>query len=92
MSKDRFEFARMASPEEVGEYLSSLAVGLKRGEVNLESGQRRVRLTPPADLKLELQVTRKDRKGRMHIEIGWKRLPASKTAELRVVAGPRPRR
>jgi len=30
-----FEFARLASPEEVAEYLTSLAVGLKRGEVSL---------------------------------------------------------
>lgn len=92
MSKDRFEFARIASPEEVSEYLGSLAAGLKRGEVNLESGHRRVYLATPTDVKLELRVTQKDRKGRIHIAIGWKRLPASRMAELRVVAGPPPRR
>ncbi len=46
MGKERFEFARIASLEEIAEYLTSLAVGLKRGEVTLESGERTLRLTP----------------------------------------------
>jgi len=89
MGKDRFEFARIAGPEEIAEYLTSLAVGLKRGEVSLESGDQRLHLIPGSDLKLELKVASKEHKGKIAIEIGWKRNVAVKTAELRVAVGPR---
>jgi amphi-Trp domain-containing protein len=90
MGKDRFEFARVASPEEVAEYLSSLAVGLKRGELSLESGERALRLTPGANLKLEIKIKQKESKGKIDLEIGWKRADGTRTSELRVAAGPRP--
>jgi amphi-Trp domain-containing protein len=89
MSKDRVEFARIASPEETAEYLSSLAVGLKRGEVSLESGEQRLQLFPAGDIKLELKVTQKERKGQIAIELGWKRQSAPKPAVLRVAIGAR---
>lgn len=92
MGKDHFEFARMASPEEVAEYLSSLAVGLKRGEVSLESGERALRLSPVANVKLEIKVRQKEAKGKIAIEIGWKRSDGARTSELRVTAGPVPGR
>jgi amphi-Trp domain-containing protein len=88
MGKDHFEFARMASPEEVAEYLSSLAVGLKRGELSLESGERTLRLSPASDLKLEIRVKQKEAKGKIELEIGWKRSNGARTTELRVGAGP----
>jgi amphi-Trp domain-containing protein len=91
MAKDHFEFARLASPEEVAEYLTSLAVGLKRGEISLESDDRALRLTPAPSVKLELRVRDKAHKGRLAVEIGWKRQVASKAADLRVVVAPRPR-
>jgi amphi-Trp domain-containing protein len=86
MGKDQFEFARIASPEEVVDYLTSLAVGLKRGEVALESGEQTLRLTPPPDLKLDLKVVQKDHKGKLKLQLGWKRRAATKLAELRVQA------
>ena len=89
MSKEKFEFARIASPEEIAEYLTSLAVGLKRGEVSLESGERTLHLTPPADLKLDLRVRDKDEKGKIVIEIGWKHRTVTRASELGVQAGPR---
>jgi amphi-Trp domain-containing protein len=89
MGKDNFEFARIASPEEVAEYLTSLAVGLKRGEVSLESGERLLHLTPGADLKLELKVKERNEKGKIKIEIGWKRRVAARATDLRVQVGPR---
>jgi amphi-Trp domain-containing protein len=92
MGKDHFEFARMASPEEVAEYLSSLAVGLKRGELSLESGERALRLSPAATLKLEIKVKQKDAKGKIELEIGWKRSNGIRTTDLRVAAGPHPGR
>jgi len=91
MAKDQFEFARLASPEEVAEYLTSLAVGLKRGEVSLESDERALRLTPAPTVKLELKVRDKERKGRIVLEIGWKRHVSSKAADLRVEVPPRSR-
>ena len=89
MGKDKFEFARIASPEEVAEYLTSLAVGLKRGEVSLESGKRTLRLNPVADLKLELKVKDRDDKGKVEIEIAWKQRSLTTAADLRVDIGPR---
>jgi amphi-Trp domain-containing protein len=89
MGKDNFQFARIASPEEIAEYLTSLAVGLKRGEVSLESGERALHLSPPSDVKLQLKVREKEHKGRVEIEIGWKRSMAARTTELRVMVGPR---
>lgn len=90
MGRNSFQFARIASPEEVAEYLTSLAVGLKRGEVSLESGDRNLRLTPGPDVKLEIKVVQKDHKGEIELEIGWKRPSGVKTSELRVGVGPRP--
>ena len=92
MAKNNVQFARIASPEEIAEYLTSLAVGLKRGEVSLESGDRSLHLSPASDLKLELKAGQKERKGRIEIEIGWKRSTATKTTELRVAVGQRPSR
>lgn len=92
MAKDHFEFARVASPEEVAEYLSSLAVGLKRGELSLESGDRALRLNPAATVKLEIKVKQKESKGKIELEIGWKRSDGTRTTDLRVAAGPRPGR
>ena len=91
MAKEQFEFARLASAEEVAEYLTSLAVGLKRGEVALESEERALRLTPAPSLKLELKVRNKERKGRLVLELGWKRQVSSKAADLKVEVAPRPR-
>jgi amphi-Trp domain-containing protein len=92
MGKEHFEFARMASPEEVAEYLSSLAVGLKRGELSLESGERALRLSPAANLKLEIKVKQRDTKGKIELELGWKRSNGIRTTDLRVAAGPHPGR
>jgi amphi-Trp domain-containing protein len=92
MAKNSVQFARIASPEEIAEYLTSLAVGLKRGEVSLESGDRSIHLSPASDIKLELKASQKEHKGRVVLEIGWKRSTATKTSELRVAVGQRPAR
>jgi amphi-Trp domain-containing protein len=92
MAKNSVQFARIASPEEIAEYLTSLAVGLKRGEISLESGERSLHLSPASDVKLELRAEQKEHKGRIELEIGWKRSTATKTSELRVSVGPRPGR
>jgi amphi-Trp domain-containing protein len=89
MGKDKFEFARIATPEEIAEYLTSLAVGLKRGEVSLESGERTLRLAPGPDMRLEIKVAQKEHKGKLELEIGWKRQAVTKAPELRVAVGPR---
>ena len=92
MAKNSVQFARIASPEEIAEYLTSLAVGLKRGEISLESGERSLHLSPTSDVKLELKAGQKEHKGRISLKIGWKRSTGSKTSELRVAVGPRPSR
>lgn len=76
----------------MAEYLSSLAVGLKRGELSLESGERALRLSPAANLKLEIKVKQKEAKGKIELQIGWKRSGGARTSDLRVAAGPHPAR
>jgi amphi-Trp domain-containing protein len=88
MGKDRFEFARIASADEIAEYLTSLAEGLKRGEVSLESGERTLRLVPPADVKIGLKVKQKDHKGKIKLEIGWKQGASPRASELLVQTAP----
>jgi amphi-Trp domain-containing protein len=90
MGKDSFRFARIGSREEVAEYLDSLGQGLKRGEVSLESGERMLHLVPVAELKIELKVKDRDEKGKVTIEIGWKRKTTTRAADLAVRTAARP--
>ena len=90
MGKDSFRFARIGSREEVAEYLASLGQGLKRGEVSLESGERVLHLIPAAELKIELKVKDRDEKGKIEIEIGWKRTTSTRAADLAVGTTARP--
>ena len=82
MAKDRFEFGLIGTADEIAEYLTSLATGLKRGEVSLESGERALRLTPASEVKLELKVGTKSQKGRIKLEIGWKRREGARASDL----------
>jgi amphi-Trp domain-containing protein len=84
MGKDSFRFARIGSREEIAEYLGSLGQGLKRGDVSLESGERMLHLVPAAELKIELKVKDRDEKGKITIEIGWKRRTETRAADLAV--------
>jgi len=89
MGKETFEVARIASPEDVADVLRALAGGLRRGEVSLESPKRTLRLTPAADLKLELVIKDQGNKGKIALQIGWKRRGPPKGADLRVAIGSR---
>jgi amphi-Trp domain-containing protein len=92
VARDRFEFALIGSAEEIAEYLRALAAGLRRGEVALESGARALRLVPAGEVKLELRVTAKSRKGRVKVAIAWKRGEGARASDLRVaVDSPSPR-
>jgi amphi-Trp domain-containing protein len=82
MAKETFEFARIGTREEIAEYLASLAQGLKRGEVSLESGERTLRLVPASDVKLELRIKDREEKGKIGLEIGWKRRTATRATDL----------
>jgi amphi-Trp domain-containing protein len=92
MAKDRFEFGLIGSAEEIAEYLTALAAGLKRGEVSLESGERALRLTPPGEVKLELKVATRSPKGRIKVEVGWKRRDGARASDLHVEVDSPPRR
>jgi amphi-Trp domain-containing protein len=84
MAKDRFEFELIGTSDEIAEYLMSLAAGLKRGEVSLESGERALRLAPPGEVKLELKIGTKGHKGKIEVEVGWKRREGTRASDLRV--------
>ena len=89
MGKENFRFARIGSREEVAEYLGSLGQGLKRGEVSLESGERMLHLVPAPEVKIELRVRDREEKGKITIEIGWKRRSSTRAADLTVRTAPR---
>ena len=89
VAKETFELARIASPSEVADYLKSLAAGLARGEVVLESGRQTLHLRPAADLKLEIVVKDREDKGKISIELAWKRRLVAKATDLRVEVGRR---
>jgi amphi-Trp domain-containing protein len=84
MARDRFEFGLIGTAEEIAEYLTSLAMGLKRGDVTLESGARALRLTPAGEVKLGLKVGTKSQKGKIKLEIGWKRRNGARASDLLV--------
>lgn len=88
MGRDGFEFARIGSSDEIAEYVASLAMGLKQGEVSLESGEQTLRLVPASNIKLEMKVKQKDQKGKIDLEIGWKRGTATKATDLRIQISP----
>jgi len=85
IGRTRFEFARIASPDEVAECLTSVAHGLKRGEVSFTSGGLAVRFAPTAGIVVELKATEKGEQGRLRVRIGWKARKKDVTA-LRISA------
>ena len=58
--------------------------------MTLESDDWVLRLSPGTDIKLELKVKRKAKKGKIEIELGWKTSGAARAALLQVHAGVRP--
>ena len=88
MAKEAFELARVGTPAEIAEHLATLASGLERGDVALESRQRTLRLTPAPDVKLVLVVKDRDDRGKISIEIAWRRRSAAAT-DLKVRVGSR---
>jgi len=81
----RFEFARIASPDEVAECLTSIAHGLKRGEVTFTSGGLALRFAPSAGVVVELKASEKGEQGRFRVRIGWK--AKKDVSGLRISAG-----
>lgn len=90
MATETFEFARIASAEEVADYLSSLARSLQGGEVRLESGDHALRLVPAPELKVDVRVRQRESKGSLRLKLGWKRRTTSKAVELQIQVGPLP--
>jgi amphi-Trp domain-containing protein len=86
MPKDTLEFIRIVSPDEAAEYLSSLGLGLKRGRVSLESGDRALHLVPASELKLDLRVKHGEEKGKLFLKIAWKAPVSVRAADLQIGA------
>jgi amphi-Trp domain-containing protein len=64
--------SRVAPAGQVADVLASLAQGVTRGELTLESGGPALRWAPASDLTLELVVTQKEEKGRIALQLVWK--------------------
>jgi amphi-Trp domain-containing protein len=79
--------SRLAPPGQVADVLASLAHGVKRGELTLESGGRALRLVPTSDLTLELVVTQKEEKGRIALQLAWEPVAPRRGQDLRVAVG-----
>jgi amphi-Trp domain-containing protein len=82
--------SRLAAPGQVADVLASLAQGVKRGELTLESGGRALRLVPTSELSLELIVTRKEGKARVALQLAWEPTAPRRGQDLRVAVGRRP--
>ena len=82
----RFEFARIASPDEVAECLTSIAHGLKRGEVTFTSAGLALRFAPSAGVVVELKASEKGEQGRLRVRIGWKARGKRDVSGLRISA------
>jgi amphi-Trp domain-containing protein len=80
--------SRLAAAGQVADVLASLAQGVRRGELTLESGGRALRLCPTSELTLELVVSQKDGKGRIALQLAWKPAPP-RGGDLRVAVGRR---
>ena len=89
VAKETFDLSRTGSPAEIAEHLVALAAGLERGEIALDARQRTLHFTPAPEVKLVLTVKDRDDKGRISIEIAWKRRRAA-ASELKVRTGSRP--
>jgi amphi-Trp domain-containing protein len=81
--------SRLAPPGQVADVLASLAHGVKRGELTLESGGRALRLITTSDLTLELVVTQKEEKGRIALQLAWEPAVPRRGEDLRVAVGRR---
>ena len=86
IGRTRFEFARIASPDEVAECLTSVAHGLKRGEVSFTSGGLVLRFVPSAGIVVELKATEKGGHGGLRVRIGWKARSKKDVTALRISA------
>ena len=84
MAKDRFEFGLAGTADEVADYLLMVAAGLHQGQVSLESGARALRLSPAAEVTLALRVGLNGQKGKITLEIGWRRRERTRASDLRV--------
>jgi amphi-Trp domain-containing protein len=87
--KDTFELTRVGSLDEIAHHLTDLAAGLERGEVSLGSGTDAMRLVPPSEIKVDLRVEEKRGRGKLMLEIRWKR-PAAALSELTIEVRPAP--
>jgi amphi-Trp domain-containing protein len=90
LGKASIHVSRIATPGQAADVLASLAQGVKRGELTLESGGRALRLVVAPDLTLELVVTQKEEKGRIALQLAWKPVAPRRGEDLRVAVGRRP--
>lgn len=84
MARDRFEFGLIGTAEEIADYVLSLAGGLDRGEVSLESGVAALRLWPAAEVKLAVKVRLKAHRGKIKLALAWRCRGRSCARDLRV--------
>jgi amphi-Trp domain-containing protein len=60
-------------PEEIAARLIELAGGLRQGLVSLPGAGRTLRLPVPAEVTLELEIKDRDDRGRITVQLSWKR-------------------
>jgi amphi-Trp domain-containing protein len=90
MGIDTFEYAKIAPPGEIAEYLTSLALGLRHGEVRLEPGDETLDVGPATRLTVEVRAKERDKGGKLRLELGWRQDARTRATELRVNASSEP--
>jgi amphi-Trp domain-containing protein len=92
MPKDKIEFSGSVSADDAAAYLESLADGLRKRSMLLESGDTSINVEVAEDVKVELQVSADEEKGKSAIELamswrGRRDDAVAAPASLLIVAG-----
>jgi len=85
--KTAFEYSDTVSGEQIAEYLTQIADGLRRGSMTFEGQGQHIALCPTGTAKMEIKAESKDGKEELQLEVSWKTEAASASDGLQVLSG-----
>jgi amphi-Trp domain-containing protein len=72
MSDNSIELRKVIEIRNAVEYLEALVAGLKAGNIVVEQGERKLTLSPPPIVELQIEAKQKKAKGKFVMELQWK--------------------
>jgi amphi-Trp domain-containing protein len=85
--KTAFEYSDTVSGEQIADYLSQIADGLRRGSMTFEGQGQQIALCPTSTVKMEIKAESRDGKGELQLEVSWKPETATASDGLQVLSG-----